>query len=390
MTKFEKSCIEAICESPMAFELFRKRAHNVKRVDQFVNKIWPYRLRSNKKTKSKDNLPVIRRIRNILYEESLVPQADCSTTSYEFNYSATQLEREMKMIGKSTSIEILCPLADNILQMCDEDWGTIIQLSGRRRESVSSILSSIFKSNILDSKKIYINRHSGRHYSKELLAHVVVMFDEVLNKEAKIKSTYLNVGIEIEYNGCSMSYFSKELLKNRAVSFDSGWDGDSTGRLRENRLRIAGVGGLKSLKLLLIEMEKKSCTLDYASGIHYHIDCSETDPGRLIYQEKRNEILKLLKDNYPEVREIFGANESNMSHYLQERIRIPDEFETLEWRMIYPSLNYSLMVSQMLFCIYMTKIATSYDEENPPKINGEYLSLLANISKKIIAKIEQR
>ena len=76
--------------------------------------------------------------------------------------------------------------------------------------------------------------------------------------------------------------------------------------------------------------------------------------------------------------------------YLSDRIRIPDEFETLEWRMIYPSQNYTLMVSQMLFCIYMTKIATSYDEKNPPKINGEYLSLLAKISKKIIAKIGQR
>ena len=154
MTKFEKSCIEAICESPMAFELFRKRAHNVKRVDQFVNKIWPYKLRSNKKTKSKDNLQAVRRIRNILYEEALVPQANCSTTSYEFNYSAIQLGREMKIIGKSTSIELLHPVADNILQICDEDWNTITQLSGKKRLSVSLILRGIYTSNIFNSKKI--------------------------------------------------------------------------------------------------------------------------------------------------------------------------------------------------------------------------------------------
>lgn len=390
MTKFEQSCIEAICESPMAFELFRKRAHNVKRVDQFVNKIWPYKLKSNKKTKNQDNLKAIRRIRNILYEESLVPQSDSSTTEYEFNYSAKQLEREMEMVGKKTRTETLYSRADNILQICDEDWDTITQLSGNRHMSVGSILSDISKSSIFNTKKIYINRHSGRHYSKELLTQVVNMFDQVLSKETKSKSTYLNVGIEIEYSGCDLGYFSKELLKNKAISFNSGWDGNTIGRLRENRLRIAGVNGLKSLKLLLIEMERKSCLLDHASGIHYHVDCSETDPERSIYREKRSDILKLLKDNYPEVRSIFGVNESNMSYYLLERIRIPDEFETLEWRMIYPSLNYSLMVSQMLFCIYMTKIATSYDEKNPPKINGEYLSLLANISKKIIAKIEQR
>lgn len=390
MTKFEKSCIEAICESPMAFELFRKRAHNVKRVDQFVNKIWPYRLRSNKKTKSKDNLQAVRRVRDILYAESLIPNANSDSEVYEFNFTITQFKKEMNIIGKLTSIERLCPAANNILQMCEDNSDLIMQLSGGKHSSVATILNEIYVSNVFDSKKILINRHSGRDYSKQLLKQAVAMFDKALDKRVESKSTYLNVGIEIEYSGINMSYFSKELIKNRAVSFDSGWDGDSTGRLRENRLRIAGVGGLKPLKLLLIEMEKKSCVLDQASGIHYHIDCSETDPMRLIYKGKRIEILKLLKDKYPEVRGIFGVNESDVLHYLQGRIRVPDEFETLEWRMIYPSLNYSLMVSQMLFCIYMTKIATSYNEKNPPKINGEYLSLLANISKKIIAKIEQR
>ena len=141
MTKFEKSCIEAICESPMAFELFRKRAYNVKRVDQFVNKIWPYKLRSNKKTKNQDNLKAIRRIRNILYEESLVPQADSSRTAHEFRYSSKQLKREIELVGKITGPEMLYPNADNILQICDEDLSTITQLSGRRYVSVGSILS---------------------------------------------------------------------------------------------------------------------------------------------------------------------------------------------------------------------------------------------------------
>ena len=114
MTKFEKSCIEAICESPMAFELFRKRAYNVKRVDQFVNKIQPYKLRSKRKTKNQYNLKAIRRIRNILYEESLVPQANSDTTAYEFNYSSSQLRKEIRMIGENTKSEILYPSADNI------------------------------------------------------------------------------------------------------------------------------------------------------------------------------------------------------------------------------------------------------------------------------------
>ena len=390
MTKFEKSCIEAICESPMAFELFRKRAYNVKRVDQFVNKIWPYKSRLNKKTKKKDELKAVRRIRNILYEEALIPQDDSSTTTYEFNYSANQLRREIRMIGKNTKSEILYPSADNILSICDEDWDTITQLSGRRRVSVSSILNDILESNIFNSKKIYINRRYGRHYSKELLMHVVSMFDKVLNKKTNYKPTYLNVGIEIEYEGIDLNYFEKELIKNKAVSFNSGYDGNLVGRLRENRLRISGISGLSALKLLLIEMEANLCLLDNHSGIHYHIDCSHRDPERILYKENSRKILSLLGDYSREVNDIFGSNSGNVAMYLSDRIRIPDEFETLEWRMIYPSLNYTLMVSQMLFCIYMTKIATSYNEKNPPKIDGEYLSLLANISKKIIAKIEQR
>lgn len=389
MTKFEKSCIEAICESPMAFELFRKRAYNVKRVDQFVNKIWPYKLRSKRKTKNQDVLKAVRRIRNILYEESLVPQDDSSTTTYEFNYSANQLRREIRMIGKNTKSEILYPSADNILNICDEDWHTITQLSGRRRVSVGSILHDILESNIFNSKKIYINRRYRRHYSKELLMHVVSMFDKVLSKGTNYKPTYLNVGIEIEYEGIDLNYFEKELIKNKAVSFNSGWDGNMVGRLRENRLRISGISGLSALKLLLIEMEVNLCLLDNHSGIHYHIDCSHRDPERIVYKENSRKILSLLGDYSRKVNDIFGSNSGNVAMYLSNRIRIPDEFETLEWRMIYPSLNYTLMVSQMLFCIYMTKIATSYNEKNPPKIDGEYLSLLANISKKIIAKIEQ-
>ena len=294
-------------------------------------------------------MQAVRRIRNILYTESLIPNSNSDSVVYEFNFTSTQFKKEMNIIGKLTSIERLYPSANNILQMCEDNSDLIVQLSGGRDSSVVTILNEIYESNVFDSKEIHINRHNNRDYSEKLLMQVVAMFDRVLGKKLKSKSTYLNVGIEIEYSGCDLNYFSKELLKSRAVSFDSGWDGDSIGRLRENRLRIAGIGGLKSLKLLLIEMEKKSCLLDHASGIHYHIDCSETDPMRLIYKEKRIEILRLLKDNYPEVREIFGAHESNMSHYLQERIRVPDEFETLEWRMIYPSLNYSLMVSQMLF-----------------------------------------
>ena len=304
--------------------------------------------------------------------------------------SVSQSRYEVELVGKITGPEMLYPNADNILQICDEDWSTITQLSGRRYVSVGSMLSDISKSNIFNTKKIYINRHSGRHYSKELLTQVVSMFDQVLNKKNKNKSTYLNVGIEIEYEGVNLSYFEKELIKNKAVSFNSGYDGNMVGRLRENRLRISGISGISALKLLLIEMEANLCLLDNHSGIHYHIDCSHRDPERIVYKENSRKILSLLGDFSREVNSIFGSNSGNIVMYLSDRIRIPDEFETLEWRMIYPSLNYTLMVSQMLFCIYMTKIATSYDEKNPPKINGEYLSLLAGISKKIIAKIEQR
>ena len=54
MTNWEKSCIEALVTSPIAFSLFRDKQKNKKHVDQFINKIWPYKIEKVFKAKQKE------------------------------------------------------------------------------------------------------------------------------------------------------------------------------------------------------------------------------------------------------------------------------------------------------------------------------------------------
>ena len=52
MTNWEKSCVEALITSPTAFALFRDKQKNKKHVDQFINKIWPYKIKKEFKEES--------------------------------------------------------------------------------------------------------------------------------------------------------------------------------------------------------------------------------------------------------------------------------------------------------------------------------------------------
>ena len=45
MTNWEKSCVEALVTSPSAFALFRAKQKNKKHVDQYINTIWPYKIK---------------------------------------------------------------------------------------------------------------------------------------------------------------------------------------------------------------------------------------------------------------------------------------------------------------------------------------------------------
>jgi hypothetical protein len=273
-TRWQKSCIEALVAGPIAFKLFRLEQRNVKMMDQFCDKIWPYK-----------------------YVEVLKPGI-------------------LEQMGHETP--------------------------GKKRKEYKSI----------------------------------------------------NIGIEIEYDGCSCQCLEKQLLANGAVSFDSGYDGGGThnsdaspynNRLRENRLRINGMKGLKSLYILLEWMKKNDCKIANSSGMHFHIDCTDVIPYSVDYWDMVNKLKRIdigintkinnsLEFSKIAISKIYKIEIDNM--FLGNNIKQHIDFRTIEWRMATPILHYKTLVLQILVAIHVTECA-KYKNKN---LNDKYLWMLGEIS----------
>lgn len=278
-TQWQKSCIEALVTSPIAFKLFKIEQRNIKMMDQFLDRIWPYKM-----------------------------------------------------------VEI----------------------------PISGILNQIGHKTTGKKKKEY-------------------------------KS--INIGIEIEYTGCNCQSLEKQLLANGAVSFNSGWDGGGedgnhcpeqhSHRLRENRLRINGMKGLKSLYILLEWMKNNNCKIDIQSGMHYHIDCTDVAEKsylsnnriEIYYERIRNIILNLSGITNTAVARVYEIPKAQCicdnNFDLHKFGLLPNgEFFTIEWRCGTPILQYKTLVLQILVAIHVTE-CSKYQNKNP---NDKYLWMLGEIS----------
>ena len=75
MTNWEKSCVEALITNPTAFALFRDKQRNKKHVDQFINKIWPYKIEKAFKTKQEEQSDIfdeiLKRIMKVRNDEKV-------------------------------------------------------------------------------------------------------------------------------------------------------------------------------------------------------------------------------------------------------------------------------------------------------------------------------
>ena len=85
------------------------------------------------------------------------------------------------------------------------------------------------------------------------LKEFVQLLNKAYNKKiTSMRKNYINVGIEIEYDGTKTpDNIQHRILENGCISFDSGYDGDYAERLRENRIRLNGIAGFKGLYILL-------------------------------------------------------------------------------------------------------------------------------------------
>lgn len=396
-TQWQKSCIDALTTSPIAFKLFKIQQRNVKAMDQYIGRCWSYA----KKSQENNSMELIGTleylIERIKLSESHDPvhlhEADERT---EFNagemlLAITNAEEE-GVITNSTNNEskIEFYLMDNLgsndsLRVGDSRLQKTI-LFGIKEIILRNTSNYTKKDSCTKLRAISINeRDNYSGFVKENIAQVEKLIKFILTKKSKQskrkneKTVGTNIGIEIEYEGCNMQHLEKELLRLGAVSFNSGWDGSNRpgheegSRLRECRLRLESWKSLPALFLLLEQMKELGCTITQNSGMHYHVD--------LRYKKRWNnfnrnyhEIGKKINGSlYASIKKIYELEtDESFEFYFWGRLKRQGDFTTAEWRMGSQTLNYKKLVLQILVAIHITDAIT---QNIMP--NESYIKMLA-------------
>ena len=394
MTNWEKSCIEALITSPIAFSLFRDKQKNKKHVDQFINKIWPYKIEKAFKTEQKYKSDIFDEIlKRIMIARNHEDKSGAIDLG-KIDLNNVKGERLIEIFNKNMKIGTCHSYGNKIIGLefqAKTGRPTKAYIRSGFRNYREEMTEVIFGSAIYtEIKMVTIGGRVGTDEVIDAFLSCIEKIKKPRRVESKFKRKFIgqNVGIEIEYDGIWHNYLEKELVKTKnAISFNSGIDGGTTNgsdgmyfmydRLRENRLRINGHRGLNALYFLLEEMNKTNSIMTIKSGMHFHIDLThkgsrklESDPDWKLLDSTE---LKLLHS-------IFEIKNSDM--HIKEQIRFPTEFNTMEWRMGSPTLNYSKLVVEILTAIHVTNVITKKNKQ----INSEYLERLLDIKTKLILK----
>lgn len=394
MTNWEKSCIEALITSPIAFSLFRDKQKNKKHVDQFINKIWPYKIEKVFKDKQEERSDVfgeiLKRIMIVRNHENKSGEIDLGMIPL----SDVKGEALIKLFNKNIKIGYCYSCGNKIIRLefqTKTGGPTIIYIKDEFRNYRKEITEVIFESTIYTGiNMVAVGGRVGTDEVIDAFLSCIKKNKKPRGAENKFRRKFIgqNVGIEIEYDGVWHNYLEKELVKTKnAISFNSGIDGGITNgsdemyfiheRLRENRLRINGHRGLDALCFLLEEMNKTNSIMTTKSGMHFHIDLTHQGSRKL----KSDPDWKLLNSTELELlHSIFEIK--NSDRHIKEQIRFPTEFNTMEWRMGSPTLNYSKLVIEILTAIHITNVITKKNKQ----INSEYLKCLLDIKTKLILK----
>lgn len=394
MTNWEKSCIEALITSPIAFSLFRDKQKNKKHVDQFINKIWPYKIEKVFKTEQKYKSDIfdeiLKRIMIARNHENKSDEIDLGT----IHLNDIKGEKLIEMFNKNIKTKHCYSNGNYIIRLTfqtDTGVSKRVHINDGLRNYREEFTEVIFKSAVYTGIEIVaVDGRVGTDEVIDAFLSCVEKNKKPRGAENKFRRKFIgqNVGIEIEYDGIWHNYLEKELVKTKnAISFNSGIDGGITNgsdgmyfmheRLRENRLRINGHRGLDALYFLLEEMNKTNSIMTTKSGMHFHIDLTHQGSRKL----KSDPDWKLLNSTELELlHSIFEIK--NSDRHIKEQIRFPTEFNTMEWRMGSPTLNYSKLVIEILTAIHVTNVITKKNKQ----INSEYLECLLDIKTKLILK----
>ena len=344
----------------MAWEAFKMKQRNKKLLWQYINRIWPYKLIAGTKVNKnkKDLLAIARILKNL---------------SSTIQYYVPGIER-------ASCIEDVDVRFDKVDWLCIKD------------------IISNYGNHLFSLDHTYLDDDNFESLCK-IVKTIEGVKGNTLKYTLKDRRRYnsLNVGIEIEYDAeyPTPDKIQRAILLNNCVSYDSGYDGNSSNRLRENRIQLNGIKGLKGLYILLTNM-KENCAIAKNSSVHMHIDCkydnffmdrskfykgSEKDciygmvdvlAIRMSkYQSNTDSALQIISDivEYEVTRYHF-----NTSDYT----RYNNEFNTIEYRFAKINFNYSDYVIQILTFIHITECI-----KHDAPFNIQYLELLYKVMKNL-------
>lgn len=413
MTKWQESCITALASSPLAWEAFKMKQRNKRMLWQYVNKIWPYKKIEKTKINTLEYTECINELK--IFTKWLVNNRNTIEEAiFRFKdkkVKSSILEEALKNITKPISTEGAG--GNYFLEIViTYKSGDTDRISTCGSEQIVHIIRN--RCGIKAGNEYYINRirfFSSLSRMNEMFSQLYTELQYIIRKLELLRDrsrnynphilyNSLNIGIEIEHDADNPTSeeIKKLILRHNCSSYDSGFDGNMDHRLRENRIRLNGINGLKGLYILLEDM-KENTAIARNSSIHMHIDCKYDEYNEYYTKYYKKEIrtqgiyswndavsyyTKRLVIRNPEaikyLQYIFNyKNVGKKSFWSNSHsVRIATEFDTIEYRFLIVNLKYSDYVIQMLALIHITECI-----KHNCILNKSYLSTLATVAKSL-------
>jgi hypothetical protein len=413
MTKWQESCITALASSPLAWEAFKMKQRNKRMLWQYVNRIWPYKRIKKTRTSTLEYTECINELK--IFTKWLVNNRNTIEEAiFRFKdkkVKSSILEKALKNITKPIStegaggnyfLEIVITYksgdTDRISTCGSEQIVHIIRNRWGIKAGNEYYINRIrFFSSLSRMNEMFSQLYTELQY---IIRKLELLRDRSRNYNPHILYNSLNIGIEIEHDADNPTSeeIKKLILRHNCSSYDSGFDGNMDHRLRENRIRLNGINGLKGLYILLEDM-KENTAIARNSSVHMHIDCKYDEYNEYYTKYYKKEIrtqgiygwndavsyyTKRLVIRNPKaikyLQYIFNyKNVGKKSFWSNSHsVRIATEFDTIEYRFLIVNLKYSDYVIQMLALIHITECI-----KHNCILNKSYLSTLATVAKSL-------
>lgn len=415
MTKWQESCITALASSPFAWEAFKMKQRNKNLLWQYINRIWPYHnVRNNVVTKNPYNRSLRVCLVELLNIFNKYKDRILANNGYIFpNILTFKITEKDRAIIKKLSN--LLPSKRYISDYTYTSFNHTLQGSFIDVYKTTDLIRCLNEMPLGREGSFTSISCAMNHCEQQVLAcmHSIRLllreydkFQEnndckTKKKTPKYKTNWLNVGIEIEHDAQNKTSeeIVKRILQQNCTEYDSGYDGGMSSRLRENRIRLNGIKGLKGLYTLLQDMQENAA-IAKNSSVHMHIDCKfdnsyykvtrnvhkSISECRRLFTDLKQFFVDFILSNelLEEFTKIFNLTSINNIEKFETWVnaagvlRFNDEFDTIEYRFCIPNFNYSDYVIQILFLIHITECI-----KHNSCINKNYVTMLYKIMNSI-------